>query len=121
MVTRCLTWFVPRPRCRPGAVVALIVLTTALGCNHHRRSSLRPVYVTPSPACTSPSCGAQTVAPAPTTTITPSVVEPSVPSVVEPSASTLGAPAEPAPSATPEPTPSLPPARERRPSASPGP
>jgi hypothetical protein len=104
MVKQPLTSFAFRPRRSMMVVVPMLVLLAALGCNH-RRSSLRPVYVTPAPACTEPGCATPgattgTVVPGPAVSApaVPSAVEPSMPSAVEPSASSLGAPAEPAPS-----------------------
>ena len=121
MVTHKLTSFVLRPRRLMMIAVAMIVVMTTLGCQH-KRTSMRPVFVTPAPACTTPGCttpgaASEGMIPAPTTTApgTSSAVEPSMPSAVEPSASTLGAPAEPAPSPSSSSVP------ERFPSASPGP
>jgi hypothetical protein len=117
MVNPSLTSFALRPRRgMPALIVALVVLT-AVGCNHRRRAALRPVFVNPAPACSTPATLVpEAVVPAPTTTVTPSAVESYVPSSPEPSASTLGAPAEPAPSAYPEPA-----LTEPAPSAAPGP
>jgi N-acetylmuramoyl-L-alanine amidase len=70
--------FVLRPRRGMVLLVPALVVATALGCGH-RRSSLRPVYVSPAPSC-SPGAvvpGATTTAPAATT---PSVLEPAAPS-----------------------------------------
>lgn len=111
MVTQTLASFALRTRRLKVLVPALIVLST-IGCSHHRKS-LRPVFVNPAPACSTPATVMpETMVPSSSTTLTPSVIRPSIPSVVEPSASTLGAPAEPAPS--------LSPPTERIPSAVPG-
>jgi len=120
MVMQRLTAFVLRPRRLMMILVAMLIVMAAFGCSHTRRTSMRPVYVTPAPACTTPGCttpgavseGVITAPPA-STPGTSSSVGPNIPSTVEPSASTLGAPAEPAPSAS-----GLP---ERLPSATPGP
>jgi hypothetical protein len=121
MVTQPLTAFAVRPRRSMVALVPVLIVLAAMGCTH-RRSSLRPVYVTPAPACTTPGCATpgavpETVMPGPASSApaASSAVEPSMPSTVEPSASSLGAPAEAAPANS---TPNVP---ERAPSATPGP
>ena len=66
MVMRWLTSFDLRPRRWIVALVPVLMMLTALGCNH-RRSALRPVYVTPAPACATPGVVSEGVVPAPTT------------------------------------------------------
>src|SRR5262245_53997292 len=119
MVKPCLTTFVLRPRHLLLTLACLLVAVNGSGCNHHRRASLRPVFVSPAPAapCNTPGCATENVIPGPAASApagaSSSAVESGLPSVVEPSASSLGAPAEPAPSsAAPQ---------ERIPSAVPGP
>ena len=114
MVMQRLASFVLRPRHWIVVLVPAVLVLSAVGCGkHHRQTSLRPVYVTPAPACSTPTTVVpeSTVLPAPTSSVapSPSYGGSSVSSAVEPSASTLGAPAEPAPS------------RERVPTATPGP
>jgi hypothetical protein len=118
MVAARLASFVLRPRSGMAVLACTLLILTAVGCNH-RRSSLRPVYVTPAPACSTPTLVPETITTSPTT----SVVEPGMPEVVEPGASTLGVPAEPAParSGVPSLSPTTPPASERVPSAVPEP
>jgi hypothetical protein len=70
--------FVLCPRQGIVLLVPTLVVATALGCGH-RRSSLRPVYVSPAPSCAPGAVvpGATTTVPA---TSTPSVLEPTTPS-----------------------------------------
>ena len=121
MVMQSRTSFALRPGRRMMVLASMLVVLTAVGCSH-KRTSMRPVFVTPAPApacttpgCTTPGAVSESVVPGPTTSVpgTSSAVEPSMPSAVEPSASMLGAPAAPAPSTSGAP--------ERLPSAAPGP
>jgi hypothetical protein len=72
--------FVPRPRLRRALVLVLPALLVALavGCGGHRRSSMRPVYVSPANPCPSGNCGGAVVpsSPSTTTTVEPSLIEP---------------------------------------------
>ncbi len=102
-----LTSFVVRPRHGALVVIAALVITSAVGCGHNRRASMRPVFVTPTPVaapgCATPAVIPETVTPAPSAsyTPTPSAVEPTR---IEPGGTGRAAPpAERIPSATPEP------------------
>ena len=114
MVMPSTTSFAIRPRRGLSVGMCILVMMTTLGCGH-KRTSMRPVYVTPAPACTTPGCANDSEVTSPTTSVpgTSTMSGPSIPSIVEPSASTLGAPAAPAPSSAASP--------ERIPSAVPGP
>jgi len=74
-------------RARRAAVLLLpaVVIATAVGCNGHRRSSMRPVYLRPSAPCPSGNCGGggvvvpsapSSLTPAPSTTAEPALIEP---------------------------------------------
>lgn len=69
--------FVVRPRRAVALMLPALVVALSVGCSH-RRSSLRPVYVSPSTSapCPSGDCGGATVPPSATST--PSSVDTSV-------------------------------------------
>jgi len=68
-----------RPRRAAAFMVPALLAAVAVGCGHHKRTSLRPVYVTPAAPCPSGDCGgAPSVGStaAPTSSVEPSVMEP---------------------------------------------
>ncbi|MDR3636680.1 MAG: peptidoglycan recognition family protein [Isosphaeraceae bacterium] len=119
--------FVPRTYRRAAWLIALLLAAVALapGCSH-KRSSMRPVYVTPAPAatitepCPTPGPGVAVPAPSSEPSLSPSVrTSPSVegtPSVSVPLIDKSTSPA----GISPPPAPAPPPADEVPPSAAPG-
>ncbi len=118
MARSLLAWIVSRPRQKAALIVPALLVTLAVGCGHHnRRSSLRPVYVTPAQPssaapCPSGDCGgSSSVVPsgsATSSSVDTSVIEsgatgtgsirPVPPVISTPSASTIPAPANNIPS-----------------------
>lgn len=82
MARSLLAWIVPRPRRVAALMFPALLVTLALGCGHHKRTSLRPVYVSPPRAttaapCPTGDCGGSVVPPgsATTSSVDPSVIE----------------------------------------------
>jgi len=82
MARPLLARIVPRPRRLAALMFPALLITLAVGCGHHKRTSLRPVYVSPPRAtgaapCPTGDCGASVVpSGSPTTSsVDPSVIE----------------------------------------------
>ena len=93
MATSSQAPFALRARRTIAVLLPAVVIAAMAGCSHHRRSSMRPVYLRPSRACPSGDCGGMVVPSTPSSlpsssssslTPVPSGTTTSEPSLIEP-------------------------------------